>query len=638
MLEQFFSKLGASTRITVGVSISPNIGVEMIEVDRATGTVNKYGSKPLEYNHSTREITDFAGFQMALESLFEELHIPKNSNIILSIPNVHFGLITLPLLLTDEAITNAVISEVEQSYIFKRQEPIVGWTEILSNIDTENRCIAYSAIQKNVLEGIKEACSELGCSVVGVENSYTSLLRALNYTNLASAQMHENVTWNLMVIGQNSYSIISMLDKKVIEYYEEPLALKSFEDDEIYNAIITSAKLTLASLPANYLYIVSETDLVSAEVLSLKLNIDSTVQFLECNKYTQNEILPVNLNILPNMAMKITPEAVGVAVSIFSEFPLKLNFVADNEGGSATAMMPDEEYRYPRINIGNVEVEITPDFIKKVVMILGLAIALPLFGLFLLLNNYALPQQQAKLADLNAKIDKTNTEIKQYTDANKNNAFNLNSTIQKIATDNENKLAYYSAMGMSVTKKLWITYYQANEAGNVDIKGKSNDVQSVYAFYKSVKQLINDSNIRLYRLEIASDSIDAVIAGSSGGPRSYDFEITNMTDTELNPPVPSTGPDGKSTEGATDANQTQNKLFEFGKSIFGTKDKSTTGNPTPETPGSSPSASPPTAPPTEPPSDRNESPMRPTPPAPRSSAPPLTPISEPGGGLQKVKM
>lgn len=609
----------------------------MIEVDRSTGTVNKYGSKPLEYNHATREITDFAGFQMALESLFEDLHIPKNSNIILSMPNVHFGLINLPLLLTDEAITNAIISEVEQSYIFKRQEPVVGWTEILSNIDTENRSIAYSAIQKNVLDGIKEACSDLGCSVVGVENSYTSLLRALNYTNLAAEQMHENITWNLMIIGQNSYSIISMLDKKVIEYYEEPLALKSFEDDEIYNAIITSAKLTLASLPANYLYIVSETDLVSAEVLSLKLNIDSTVHFLECNKYTQNEILPVNLNILPNLAMKITPEAVGVAVSAFSEFPLKLNFVADSEGGGGgtTAALSNEEFRYPRINLGNVEVEITPDFIKKVVLILGLAIVLPLFGLAFFLSSVYLPQQQAKLNDLNTKIEQTNASIKQYTDANKNNAFNLNSTIQKIESGNKSKLAYYSAIGISVPKKLWITYYQANEAGNIDIKGKSNDVQSVYAFYKGLKQLIDDSNIRLYKLEIASDSIDAVIAGSSGGPKSYDFEITNMSDTELNPPAPAaTGADGKPVEGATDANKGENnKLFQFGQSIFGVKDKNAPASTTPSTtpaPGTPPTPAPAT------PSPDSKG-------APPKSGPPLTPIPTPGGpngpgNLQKVKM
>ena len=109
MLEDFLSKLGASTRITVGISVSPGVGLEMIEVDRLTSTVNKYANRPLDYNYSTREITDYGQFAMALEELFEELHIPKRSNIILSVPNVHFGMINLPILLTDEAITNAII-------------------------------------------------------------------------------------------------------------------------------------------------------------------------------------------------------------------------------------------------------------------------------------------------------------------------------------------------------------------------------------------------------------------------------------------------------------------------------------------------------------------------------------------------
>lgn len=128
-----------------------------------------------------------------------------------------------------------------------------------------------------------------------------------------------------MIIGQNNYSIFSMSGKKLIEYYEEPLALKSFVDDEIYNAITTSAQLTLSNLPANYLFIVSETDSVSAEVLSMKMPFEGIMKFLECNKYTQNEIIPANLNILPNLALKISPEAIGCGIYQFGEFPLKFN-------------------------------------------------------------------------------------------------------------------------------------------------------------------------------------------------------------------------------------------------------------------------------------------------------------------------
>lgn len=537
MLENLLSKLGASTKITIGVSISPGIGLEMMEIDRTTGTVNKYSNRPLEYNHSTREITDYNQFREGLEELFAELHIPSTSNIILSLPNVYFGMIQLPLLLTDEAVTNAIISEVEQSYIFKRQRPVVGWTQIVSNIESENRTLAYTAIQETVLEGIQQVCEEIGCTLVGIETSYASLLRALYYTNSTIIQMQDNMTWNLMIIGQNSYSIISMIDTKIVEYYEEPLALKSFVDDEIYNAITTSAKLTLVGLPATHLFIVSETDLVSAEVLSLKMSVESEVNFMECNKYAQNELTPVNLNILPKKALQITPEIIGATTYPFCDFPMKLNLLQEH----GTSGIAEEFKGYPRINIGNLEVELTPDFIKKIALIIGGALVLPMVFLILMLVNVIIPKEQTRLDELNTKIQQTNSAIAEYTDeAARGNSFDIYTTVSKICLNSKLALTYYGALGMSTPNKLWVTYYATNEAGKIDIKGKSANVEGVYSFYKSIKQLVINSDIKLRKLEIASSSLDDVISNVSSGPKYYEFEITNMTDAELNPPAPAT--------------------------------------------------------------------------------------------------
>lgn len=566
MLEQFLSKLGASTRITIGVSISPNVGLEMIEIDRTTGTVSRYAHKPLEYDHSNREIKDYDQFKSSLEDLFEELHIPKKSNIVLNVPNVLFGTINLPLLLTDDAISSAIMSEAEQSYIFKRQEPVVSWMEIGSNIDTENRSLAYAAIQKPSLDKIQEVCHEIGCTLVCVENSYISLLRALHYTNTTKDQMKENTTWNLMIIGQNSYSLLSMVDKKIIEYYEEPLALKSFVDDEIYKAITTSAQLTLAGLPANHLLIVSETDLVSAEVLSLKIPFEGQISFLECNKYVQNDFIPVNLNILPNIASHLTPEAVGATVYPFSDFKLKMNLIQESELPSGTGDS-DEVIRYHSINIGNVEVELTPDLIKKISLIIGGIIIVPMIIISLLLNNLIIPAEQTKLTNLELKISQTKEAIAEYSKAGKDETFDLNATMDKIGLQNRNKLFYYSALGVSIPNKLWITYYMTNEADKVDIRGRSTNVESIYTFYKNIKQLVNNSDIRLYKLEISSESIDDVVGNISSGPKTYQFEITNMSESELNPAA---APAATATA-PTETKETPQPGFQLGKPLFGPK-------------------------------------------------------------------
>lgn len=584
MLEDFLSKLGASTKITVGVSISPSVGLEMIEVDKATGTVSKYSNRPLEYNHSTREIADYEQFRVALEELFEELHIPKKSNIIISLPNVHFGMINLPLLLADEAITNAIISEVEQSYIFKRQEPVVSWHEVYSSVETENRTLVYNAMQQGALDQITEVCNDVGCTIIGIENAYASLLKALNFSNLAKDQMKEKTTWNLMIIGQNSYSIISMFDKKIMEYYEEPLALKSFVDDEIYNAITISAQLTLTSLPSNYLFIVSETDLVSAEVLAMKINVESPVQFLECNKFAQNEILPVNLNILPKNALQITLEAIGTAVYQFSDYPLRLNIIQEKAGNQGFL---DEMWESPKVNIGNLEIELTPGFVKRVALIIGAIIIAPIILTLIILTRVVIPQEQAKLDGINAKVQQVTAEIAKYNSDDKNNTFDVKATTDKISAQNETKLAYYSAVGVSVPNKLWVTYYAMNDSGKIDIKGKASDVKSIYAFYKGIKQLVNNSDIKLYKLEISSGSLDDVVADISSS-KTYEFEITNMTDSELNPsatpaagatPTPAPAPAAPATPAPAPPAATE--PAKFGNPLFGPKDNASQTSTTP---------------------------------------------------------
>lgn len=567
LIKDFLAKLGASAKITVGVSVSPVVGLEMIEIDRISGTVNKYAHKPLEYNYSTREIASYDKFRKALEDLFDELKISKKSNIILSLPNVHFGIITLPMLLSDEAIANSILSEVEESYIFKRQDAVISWADVYADTETENRTIVYTAIQENALDEIKAVCAEVGCTLIGVESSYASMLKALSYTNIAEEQMKEGATWNLMLIGQNSYSILSMKDKKVMEYYEEPLALKSFVDNEIYNAITTSAQLTLGGLNAQYLYIISETDLVSAEVLSMKMTVSSSIKYLECNKYTQKELLPANLNILSKLALQITPESIGAAIYSFCNYPLKMNFVKSQEAD----MFGDESTGYPRITVGNIEIELTPDFVKRISIIIGLVVVLPLLIMSFVISGVLIPKEQSKLDAISQKITNTQAMIDKYTNSAKSNTFDIKTETQKILDGDKTNLAYYSGLGISIPNKLWVTYYSSNENGKVDIKGGASNVDSVYTFYKTMKQLINNSDIRLYKLEIASASIDALAASDTMIGRGYNFEITNMTEAELAPPAapatttapPQGAPPPSNTPNAPATNMLQN-LFNKG--------------------------------------------------------------------------
>ena len=531
MLNQLLSQLGANTKITVGVAMSPGIGLEMIEINPKTKTIEKYACKPLDYDYSKREIADYDQFREVLISLFDDLKINRKSNIVLTLPSVHYGLISLPTALGDEGVTSALVSEVEQaSYIFKRQDPVISWTDAYPAGDKDNREILYGAIQQAAIDEINAACVEIGCTLVAIETAQNSLLKTLEFNNLADEHMAPNTTWNLMVINPNSYSMITLNGKSVIEYREEPLALRSFVGDEIYEAIISSAQLTLQTIPSNYLYIVSETDMVSAEVLSMKIPFDGNIKFLESNKYVQNPLMQASYNILPNQVLKITPEAIGSGIYLISQFPFKFNLLG--KGNEELAVLQEVA---PKIRVGNTEIELTSAFVKKIAAIAALILLVPTGILFAIMNQLN-TQNQEKLNSINQQLEADKAELANFEDIDKKDTFDSKLEINNIHSINRTKLIYYTAIGTNIPPNTWLIYLRIFGDKKIDIIGRSTNVENVYTFYKNMKMSVIDSDLRLNRLEMSADSVGNLVVEdlNSIKPTFYEFEITNLTDEELN--------------------------------------------------------------------------------------------------------
>lgn len=531
MLNQLLSMLNAgSGGATVGVSVSPSVGLEMIEINPKTKTVEKYSCKPLDYDYSKREIADYNRFIDVLKELFEELKISPKSNIVLTLPSVHYGLISLPINLSDEGVTSAIISEVEQSsYIFKRQDPVISWTDAYNSGDKENREIVYGAIQQSALDEINAACVEVGCTLVAIETAPNSLLKTLSFNHLAEEQMAPNTTWILMVINPNSYAMITMNGRTVVEYREEPLALRSFVGDEIYEAIISSAQLTLQTVISNYLYIVSETDVVSAEVLSMKIPFSGNIKFLESNKYVQNTIMQASYNILPNVALKMTPEAIGSGIYRVSDYPFKFNLLGQ---GVNTDQIADIEA--PKITLGGREIELNSAFLKKVLIVAALVIIIPtLLALFIL--NTLSGQQQAKLDEINSRIEANKAELQKYEAEDRKDTFDAKLEVSAIQALNRTKLIYYSALGANLPTNAWLIYLKIFADKKVDIIGRSQTVESVYNFYKGLKMSVINSDLRLNKLEMSADTPGNLVVEDLNTikPKFYEFEVTNLNEDEI---------------------------------------------------------------------------------------------------------
>ena len=79
MIEKFLndllSQLEAGSKEVVYLSVTPGVGLELIQVDPVIKSVKVYGHKPLEYSDSMREIANYDDFKTVLQELFTDLNI-----------------------------------------------------------------------------------------------------------------------------------------------------------------------------------------------------------------------------------------------------------------------------------------------------------------------------------------------------------------------------------------------------------------------------------------------------------------------------------------------------------------------------------------------------------------------------------
>lgn len=528
-MSNILDSLGMGGGIDVHVSVSPACGLEMTMVDNR-GNVKSYAQVPLDYNEAQREIANYDDFKAGLEQLFQMRNInPKKANVHLSLPTVWFGLKEgLPLLLDDNAITNIVIGELEQTYVFKRKEPIPYWFDALASTNSDSRSVFYTAVQVEVIETIKSILTGMGATLVSVECSLFADLKALYLTGIASEQMdNDGNSWSLMIINNSGFQMLGMQGKRILEFYEEPLPIKSYEGEEIYAAIENAAQIALMSSPSNSLVVISETDLVSAEILGKRLQFGGAIIPVEDNQFRKEPLMQMSLNIIPEDQIKVSLHSIG-ATAPDGIYPVAVDFLA--AGGQKASKNDVLE-----IPIGNGSViKITPIKATIVSGILLAALVGPVFA-----GKMITAQMSAKVQEessgLDSQITALDEQLKQYENKGEEVQFDPLAEIEKVLKNNRTKIMAYAALGESIPKNLYLTYFMTGEDGMIDIKGCADSVEDVYVFFKNLKDSLVDSKLRLSKLDLKSGSLDKIVNStvSTIDNAPYIFEITNMTDTQL---------------------------------------------------------------------------------------------------------
>ena len=477
----------------VGVSVTPEVGLEVAQIDFATQTVLKYGIRQLEYDASRREIADLDLFKEALQDLFFELQIPKGTEVVLNIPTVAFKTNDYPAALDEAQISNAIEEELADHYIFKTVEPAVSAVR-LPNASMQFYKIAYTAAQKQMLIEIALGIKDMGYKLVGIDTSVNSVLNALMYKQRVDVSID---SWVLLIVDSYCCTIITMNGKNYVDTYEERISIGQVLDDaENYSTVVGTVTPILKNLPSKYLCVVSKTNIISAEVLASKLSYTAPIIHQEANCFSKEAFLELGPEVDEKFANIVSLDIIGAAIYKDFEQYSDAHFSLFNKslGDIYTSEQP------PEIMLAGRTIVLTPQLLIFAFVVVAIVIILPTVGALLYYANL-ISTQQNKMAELNQKVQ----EINQFLKDNENissDLFDEGDEIRLGLAHNKNIYSYYTIVGTEIPKKLWLTHLKLSD--KTTIEGQADNLESVYAFFRSIKDYNPNSDIKLQKLGLAS--------------------------------------------------------------------------------------------------------------------------------------
>ncbi len=506
-------KLGFKKRTHIGISLSTNNYIELVCIDKATKNVIKYASGTVKYNNAIKEIIDFEEFSEVLTTLFEEADlVPSECAVTLNIPNVHFDVTKLENETEDVYIRESLQTEIDDLYIFKKNEPQIEYIELNKNHNNTEKTIVYSAIQLKILNRLIEVFDNIGADLVRIETSYSSMLKAIQYTDKFQEYVQPEEKTSILLITASSCSTFSLNGNDLISYSEEPLAIKSFSPEEVYMTITKIAENTVRDSQPKTILIISETDDVNAELISQKIEFSGNMVYVNNSLNINDSIIDI---ITDNPETEgnnyITIEAVGAAAADFDNYPLELNF------------LPQERINNNIVEVGKYEV----DFYRFLVVLLVGAI---LLALILGIIVKSILNSQINSFDTN-RI-KSNNDIKVFKDTiDKNEIASQKDILPKLTQilDNNKKLVeIYASLSEDIPESIYIKRFVTNEDGGIGILGEAKTSESVEKFVNGLREKNNLLMLSKLQVNTKYDPVPAKI------PNGFTFEIkTNGKEVSL---------------------------------------------------------------------------------------------------------
>ncbi len=503
----------------VGVSVTPEIGLEVAQIDFASQTVLKYGIRQLEYDINRREIADLDIFKEALQDLFFELQIPKGTEVVLNIPSIVFKTVDYPAAMDETQISNAIEEELADHYLFSTVEPAVSATR-LPNSSMQFYKIAYTAAQKQMLIEVAMSIQDLGYKLYAIDTSVNSVLDALIYKQ--RLDVSDDTSWVLMIIDNMYCRIMTMNGRNYVDTYEERISIGAVLGDvENYGTVISAVSPILKNLPSKYLCVVSKTNAISAEVLASKLSYSAPIIHQEANCFSKEAFLEFGPQVDDKYANVVSLDVIGA--SIYKDFQpyvdAHFNLFNKSLGDVYTSSQP------PEISLGGRVIVLSNAFLTKLFVVVALLISIPCA------LSYVYFTGQIKSAlDRQNEMEAQAQQIRQFLKDNENissELFDEGDEIRIGLEHNKNIYSYYTIVGTEIPKKLWLTRLKLSD--KTTIEGQADNLESVYAFFRSIKDYDPDSKIKLQKLGLATKN-DLPAPASDGDDLEFDTDsiLTTM--------------------------------------------------------------------------------------------------------------
>ena len=256
----------------------------------------------------------------------------------------------------------------------------------------------------------------------------------------------------------------------------------------------------------------------------------SPVIYQEANNYLKEPLLQVSPLVEQENEKDISLDVIGAA--IYRDFT-KINGPTINLFNKG---LGDIYFSEQPLTILNGKIALTNELLMYVFTVFSVVM------LFLLILVWGwLSMQQSSINNRIEEMQSEINSIQQFLEQNKgisSSTFDEGDEIKIGLVHNKSIYSYYTIVGTEIPQKLWLTHLKLGD--KITIEGQADNLESVYVFFRNIKDYNTSTDIRIQKLEMANlnmnqkdDDIDSDILITSSNADFYSFVISNEIEQNL---------------------------------------------------------------------------------------------------------